>query len=120
MMSDRADTNTGVFWCPYCKIDTAGNHEAHCPHNYQKQRDTAIFYGAWECPRCRRINAPWMSHCDCSVPTGFGLTGDIQVLPTISSSSGLIRREYFAGPSTHILYTTREEIEKAISSMGSE
>lgn len=20
----------------------------------------------WECPRCGRINAPWISHCDCS------------------------------------------------------
>ena len=20
---------------------------------------------AWECPRCHRINAPWMPYCDC-------------------------------------------------------
>ncbi len=19
----------------------------------------------WKCPRCERINAPWLSHCDC-------------------------------------------------------
>ena len=23
----------------------------------------------WECPRCGRINAPWISHCDCSRDT---------------------------------------------------
>ena len=26
---------------------------------------------AWECPRCKKINAPWKGSCDCT-PTPFG------------------------------------------------
>ncbi len=27
---------------------------------------------AWECPRCKKINAPWKESCDCTPPTPFG------------------------------------------------
>lgn len=27
----------------------------------------------WECPRCGRINAPWVRQCDCS-PSGWTIT----------------------------------------------
>ena len=23
----------------------------------------------WICPRCKRVNAPWVDHCDCSLKT---------------------------------------------------
>jgi hypothetical protein len=26
---------------------------------------------AWECPRCKKVNAPWKGSCDCT-PTPFG------------------------------------------------
>ena len=26
---------------------------------------------AWECPRCKKMNAPWKGSCDCT-PTPFG------------------------------------------------
>ena len=26
---------------------------------------------AWECPRCKKMNAPWNKSCDCT-PTPFG------------------------------------------------
>ena len=32
----------------------------HCPYTQPKAEQ------GWECPRCGRINAPWVSHCDCS------------------------------------------------------
>lgn len=28
---------------------------------------------AWECPRCRRVNAPHLDHCDCQ-PGSFSFT----------------------------------------------
>ena len=31
-----------------------------CPYTQPKAEQ------GWECPRCGRINAPWISHCDCS------------------------------------------------------
>ena len=32
--------------------------------NINKNKPTVIEKG-WECPRCRRVNAPWMSSCNC-------------------------------------------------------
>lgn len=62
------DNNTGTYGCPYCKIDTMGNHESHCPRN-PINRTNRYTRGAWECPRCHQINAPWKSSCDCGPKT---------------------------------------------------
>lgn len=32
----------------------------HCPYTQPKVEQ------GWECPRCGRINAPWVRQCDCS------------------------------------------------------
>lgn len=32
----------------------------HCPYTQSKAEQ------GWECPRCGRINAPWVRQCDCS------------------------------------------------------
>ena len=32
----------------------------HCPYTQPKAEQ------GWECPRCGRINAPWVRQCDCS------------------------------------------------------
>lgn len=42
--------------------------EAFCDCN--KQSYASLIYGTtgWECPRCHKINAPWMQHCDCQPP----------------------------------------------------
>ena len=32
----------------------------HCPYTQPKAEQ------GWECPRCGRINAPWVRECDCS------------------------------------------------------
>ena len=37
---------------------TSGNYYTIPPH-YQSEK-------GWECPRCGRINAPWVRQCDCS------------------------------------------------------
>ncbi len=39
-------TSTGTTW--------------HCPYTQPKAEQ------GWECPRCGRINAPWVRQCDCS------------------------------------------------------
>ena len=41
----------------------------HCPYTQPKAEQ------GWECPRCGRINAPWVSHCDCS-RSNWTLTSD--------------------------------------------
>jgi hypothetical protein len=48
--------------CPYCNIDTGGNHEYNCPNN------TNYFimknYG-WICTLCGRSNAQFVITCPC-------------------------------------------------------
>ena len=34
-------------------------YDWHCPYIPQTQQ-------GWECPRCGRINAPWVRQCDCN------------------------------------------------------
>lgn len=34
----------------------------------------------WECPRCGRINAPWVRQCDCSV-NNWTITSDLTYKP---------------------------------------
>ncbi len=51
------------------------------------QWQTYNYYKAeqgWECPRCRRINAPWVRQCDC--PNGWNNPND-QNNPTITWTS---------------------------------
>ena len=44
--STSTSTSTGTTW--------------HCPYTQPKAEQ------GWECPRCGRINAPWVRQCDCS------------------------------------------------------
>lgn len=30
----------------------------------------------WECPRCGRVHAPWVAHCNCQPRTGSGSSAD--------------------------------------------
>lgn len=39
---------------------TSTNTTWHCPYIQPKAEQ------GWECPRCGRINAPWVRQCDCS------------------------------------------------------
>ena len=47
-----AETTTGT--------STSTNTTWHCPYTQSKAEQ------GWECPRCGRINAPWVRQCDCS------------------------------------------------------
>lgn len=35
----------------------------------------------WECPRCGRINAPWVRQCDCSRSNNYTITSDLTYKP---------------------------------------
>jgi rRNA processing protein Gar1 len=55
-------------YCPYCSLDTAGNHQPNCPNNTHS--DNKINVG-WVCPVCGRVNAPFISVCPCSFKEVF-------------------------------------------------
>jgi len=38
-----------------------------CSHPYYAQQ-------GWECPRCHKINAPWVSQCNCSSMENWEIT----------------------------------------------
>ncbi len=52
----------GYKTMPYTCSSTAEPRMCSCPKPITL---------AWECPRCKKINAPWKSSCDCT-PTPFG------------------------------------------------
>lgn len=56
--------------CSYCRISTAGLHEAHCPlaHRIEAEpKPTAPLQG-WMCPRCGRCYSPFTSMCGACQP----------------------------------------------------
>jgi hypothetical protein len=57
--------STCVHWyCPYCNLDTAGEHNFDCPNKKLDEPKPALNYG-WVCPVCGTGNAPWASQCSC-------------------------------------------------------
>lgn len=52
---------------------------------------------AWECPRCKKINAPWKGSCDCT-------PSPLSNAPTSSS-----KQPYNAGPIPFNHYFGRED-----------
>jgi len=66
--------------CPYCDLNTAGEHQPQCPnasrrgHQHSVDRDgpplAAPFSPTgWLCPRCDKSLAPWVRECDCGPMT---------------------------------------------------
>ena len=45
--------------CPYCELDTGGNHEQDCP---SRQSTTLV----WICPFCNVVYPYWVGSCECS------------------------------------------------------
>ena len=63
---------------------------------WQTYKPYTTEYG-WECPRCGRINAPWVRQCDCS-PSGWTISttttsGDEWWKPYINSDTFRIHPE---------------------------
>ena len=52
--------------------DTSTTNTSSCPYLRPKAEQ------GWECPRCGRINAPWVRQCDC-VRSNWTITCDDQV-----------------------------------------
>ena len=55
-----------INMCPYCNLDTAGNHEWNCPlnSNYNKQNEySKNNIMGWECPKCGSVYAWYDSKC---------------------------------------------------------
>jgi hypothetical protein len=57
--------------CPHCGC-VGGIHNLGCP-NYGTAQPYPISYyvypsTGWICPRCQKVNAPWISSCDCPAP----------------------------------------------------
>jgi hypothetical protein len=52
---------------PFYWSSTASPKMCNCPVNPRYDL-------AWECPRCKKINAPWKNSCDCNPPTNNGHT----------------------------------------------
>ena len=50
---------------------------------------------AWECSRCKKINAPWKSSCDCT-PTPFGAPTSGNTQPYIERGNPYLG--YFPDP----------------------
>jgi len=46
---------------PYTWNSTFAPRMCSCPVNPRYDL-------AWECPRCKKINAPWKGSCDCTPP----------------------------------------------------
>jgi hypothetical protein len=51
----------GYKTMPYSWNSTVQPRMCNCP------KPTSL---AWECPRCKKVNAPWKGSCDCT-PTPF-------------------------------------------------
>lgn len=61
-----------IDYCPYCCLDSAGNHEFGCPDNpyTQLSKNTGSSYqqiannlSGWICPICESVYAPYISEC---------------------------------------------------------
>lgn len=58
VQTTNSTTSTGTSTGKTTTTITAGGSYTFPPY-YQSEK-------GWECPRCGRINAPWIRHCDCS------------------------------------------------------
>lgn len=65
----RANTVDGLF--PYVPQTTPSEPDQVVPSPFQFVPTTPR--AAWECPRCRRVNAPHLDHCGC-LPGSFQFT----------------------------------------------
>jgi hypothetical protein len=67
----------GYMTMPFSWNSTVGPRMCTCP------KETSL---AWECPRCKKINAPWNKSCDCTPPhNSFPFGGPIECKVPISS-----------------------------------
>lgn len=54
--------------CPYCDVNSLGEHEANCPfHPNNTKNETCRAQFGWMCPRCGTIYAPFVTECHCAV-----------------------------------------------------
>ena len=52
--------------CPKCGLPFWDDHKSTAVPNLCKCRADNHKWG-WECPRCGRVNAPWMPYCNCQI-----------------------------------------------------
>lgn len=66
------------------KVQVGNSTTSTSPSITASQWQTYNHYKAeqgWECPRCGRINAPWVRQCDCSPSTSTDIWDKITVNP---------------------------------------
>ena len=51
--------------CPKCGLPFYDDHKSTAIPQLCKYKHDNITNRGWECPRCGRINAPWMPYCNC-------------------------------------------------------
>lgn len=57
------------YGCPYCQMDTAGNHEDGCPGRPTTTATRPKPDGVgWQCPICGASLSPWMYYCPFCAP----------------------------------------------------
>ena len=103
--------------CPYCTPTTAG-HAPDCPFNSERLNDSggtdASGFGqpqmGWQCPRCHKVHAPWVSECDCQLGSTSGLSWEdsVEVMRMYKGEIVLI------GPTDEFANLVRESTSKAI------
>lgn len=55
---EKDTLGNAVFWpwsCPYCQLDTAGNHEYNCPNRHQDALIETTALDLHECAVCGRV-----------------------------------------------------------------
>ena len=54
-----------ITMCPYCNLDTAGNHEWNCPNNlkFKKEFQSSEIPQGWQCPICKEVYAWYVNRC---------------------------------------------------------
>ena len=86
----KCTTCQGYKTIPYSWNSTAKPQMCTCPKPV-----SLLGTLAWECPRCKKINAPWKASCDCT-PTPFSAPTSGNTQPYIGPANPFLG--YFPDP----------------------